>query len=85
MNCSILTPEKEIFSGSIKSVKVPGTKGQFEILDGHAPIVSSLGEGMIRILDDKGQKQTFTIAKGFIEVLNNEVSLLVQGLTGDEA
>jgi len=36
-------------------------------------------------LDDKGQKQTFTIAKGFIEVLNNEVSLLVQGLTGDEA
>lgn len=80
MNLVVLTPEKEIFSGKITSVKVPGTSGQFEILAGHAAIVSSLVEGGVRILDEAGAKKEFTIEKGFIEVLNNEVSLLVQGV-----
>ncbi len=80
MNLSVLTPEKEIFSGSITSVKVPGKNGQFEILDGHAPIVSALGEGEVRIIDNAGQRVKYQIQKGFIEVLNNEVSLLVQGV-----
>jgi len=81
MNLSVLTPEKEIFGGSIKSVKVPGKNGQFEVLDGHAPIVSALGQGEIRIIDAAGQRVTYQIQKGFIEVLNNEVSLLVQGIS----
>ena len=80
MNLVILTPEKEVFSGDVKSVKVPGTSGQFEILEGHAPIVSSLTEGKVRILDLQGQKKEYTILRGFIEVLQNEVSLLVRGL-----
>jgi len=80
MNLVILTPEKEVYSGDIKSVKVPGTSGQFEILSGHAPIVSSLGEGEVRVLDAAGAKQTYTIDRGFIEVINDEVSLLVRGL-----
>jgi F-type H+-transporting ATPase subunit epsilon len=80
VNLTILTPEKEIFNGTIKSVKVPGTSGQFEILRGHAAIVSSLTEGEIRVLDDKGQKFLYNIERGFIEVINNEVSLLVRGL-----
>lgn len=81
MNLVVLTPDKEVFAGEIKSVKVPGVTGQFEILSGHAPIVSSLREGPIRIIDTKGSNTTYTITKGFVEVLNNEVSLLVQGLT----
>lgn len=81
MQLTILTPEKEIFSGEIKSVKVPGTSGQFEILSGHAPIVSSLTGGEVRVLDDKGSKLLYTIERGFVEVLNDEVSLLVRGLT----
>ncbi len=80
MNLVVLTPEKEIFSGEIKSVKVPGTSGQFEILKGHAAIVSSLVEGGVRILDSSGNKKEFDIQKGFVEVLNDEVSLLVQGV-----
>ena len=75
-----LTPEKELFNSEITSVKVPGTTGQFEILNGHAPIVAALGEGEVRILDSEGQKTTFNIKKGFIEVINNEVSLLIQSL-----
>jgi len=75
-----LTPEKELFNDQISSVKVPGTTGQFEILNGHAPIVAALGEGEVRILDNEGNKTTFNIKKGFIEVINNEVSLLIQSL-----
>ena len=81
MNLIVLTPDKEVFSGEIKSVKVPGVTGQFEILVGHAPIVSSLGEGNIRIIDKQGSNTSYNITKGFVEVLNNEVSLLVQGLS----
>ena len=80
MNIAVLSPDKEIFNGEITSVKVPGLGGQFEILKGHAAIVSSLGEGTVRIIKKGGEKMSFNIEKGFVEVLNNEVSLLVQGI-----
>lgn len=99
MNITVLTPDKEVFKGKIISVKVPGTVGQFQVLKNHAPIVSSLAEGEIKIVTSSGEHQyydeasnsiktaeesgkayTFSIKKGFIEVLNNEVSLLVQGV-----
>lgn len=75
-----LTPEKELFNGSIKSVKLPGVGGQFEILNGHAPIVAALANGEVRIIDADGNRQTFNIVKGFVEVINNEVSLLIQSM-----
>lgn len=80
MNLIVLTPEKELFNGAIKSVKVPGTTGQFEILKDHAAIVSSLAPGTVRIIDESGKESKIEIQKGFIEVLNNEVSLLIQSL-----
>lgn len=80
MDLIVLTPEKEIFQGGIESVKVPGTAGQFEILKGHAPIVSSLVTGEVRIITASGERKTFNISKGFVEVLGGEVSLLVQGV-----
>jgi len=80
MELVALTPEKEIFNGKITSVKVPGINGQFEILNGHAPIVAALAKGEVRILDESGNKTSFNIIKGFIEVINNEVSLLIQSL-----
>ncbi len=97
MNITILTPDKEIFQGAIISVKVPGTLGQFQVLKGHAPIVSSLGNGEVVLVTDGGsykyydeesstikegsqvgQTINYKINGGFIEVLNNEVSLLVR-------
>lgn len=81
MNLVVLTPLGELYQGTVNSVKVPGTDGQFEILNNHAPLVASLGKGDIRIIKADGQKQIITIEKGFIEVLRNEVSLLVQGAT----
>lgn len=80
MNLIVLTPEKEIYQGYVTSVKVPGITGQFEILNNHAPIVAALGSGDVRILTDNGEKKIFKIKKGFIEVIKNEISLLVQGV-----
>ncbi len=80
MNVVVLTPEQKAFDGTAKSIKVPGTGGEFEILNNHAPIVSSLEHGKIRILKEDGEKVEFVINSGFVEVLNNSVSVLAQGL-----
>lgn len=81
MNLTILSPDKEIFSGAVKSVKVPGADGQFEMLENHAPIVSSLAKGEVRVVKANGEKMTFGVNGGFVEMLNNEVSLLVSSVT----
>lgn len=81
MNLVILSPEKEIFSGEVKSVKVPGSDGQFEILNNHAAIVSSLQKGEVRVIKANGEKLTFDVTGGFAECLNNEVSVLVTGVS----
>ncbi len=80
MNIVVLTPDKEVFQGPINSVKVPGIGGQFQILKGHAPLVSALTEGEVSITKQNGERMTFGINQGFIEVLRNEVSLLVTGV-----
>lgn len=79
MEITVLTPDREVFQGPITSVKVPGVGGQFEILNNHAPIVSALDDGQVRIVKQGGDRLSFSIEKGFIEVLNNKISLLVQG------
>ncbi len=80
MNVLILTPEKEAFNGAAKSIKVPGTSGEFEVLSNHAPIVSSLENGAVRIIKENGERVVFHINSGFVQVLKNEVSVLAQGL-----
>ncbi len=80
MNLIVLTPGKKVFEGAITSVKVPGIGGQFEILNNHAPLVSALGEGDVRIIETGGNTQRFKITQGFVEVLRNEVALLVQSV-----
>lgn len=77
MVIEVLTPEEKLFAGEISSVMVPGISGRFQILENHAPIVSALVKGEVELTLSAGEKQTFSIDKGFIEVLNNEVSLLV--------
>ena len=57
MLLDILTPEKLLFQGEVKSIKLPGTNGEFEILNNHAPIISTLSKGDIYITDTKNQKQ----------------------------
>ena len=80
MNLTILSPEKEIFAGAVKSVKVPGSLGYFQMLEHHAPIVSSLSKGDVTIVKDNGETMTLAVEGGFVEMLNNEVSLLISGV-----
>ncbi len=80
MNIVILSPEQEIFSGPVKAVRVPGSNGSFEMLENHAPIVSSLAAGEVYLTLPEGEKKTFRIEGGFVEMLNNEISLLVSGV-----
>jgi len=84
MKLVALTPEKELYQGEITSVKLPGVGGQFELLNNHAPIVAALAEGEVRIIKADGERMTFNIVKGFVEVMNNEVSLLIQALAKAE-
>jgi F-type H+-transporting ATPase subunit epsilon len=80
MNLEILTPEKKLFSGQVYGVQMPGISGSFEVLEKHAPLISALKEGSIKVLKDKQNTLSmFTIKGGFVEVLNNNVTVLVEG------
>ena len=82
MTLEILTPEKKLFSGDVYGVQMPGISGSFEVLDKHAPLVSALKAGRIKVLRDKQAHTTnFAIQGGFVEVLNNKVTVLVEGAT----
>jgi F-type H+-transporting ATPase subunit epsilon len=80
MQVVILSPEKEIFRGQATAVKVPGSGGQFEILKNHAPIVSALSRGTVKVKQENKEALSIEVEGGFVEVLNNEVSLLVTGV-----
>jgi len=85
MNLEILTPEKKLFSGEVYGVQMPGVSGSFEVLEKHAPLVSALKAGRIKVLKDKQNHFSFyEIQGGFVEVLANKVTVLVEGATSVE-
>lgn len=80
MNLEILTPERKLFSGDVYGVQLPGVTGLFEVLEKHAPLVSALKAGRLKVLKDKNNHLAFyEIQSGFVEVLNNKVTVLVEG------
>ncbi|MCF8713903.1 F0F1 ATP synthase subunit epsilon [Joostella atrarenae] len=90
MYLEIVTPEATLFSGDVTSVAVPGVDGEFQMLDNHAPIVSILGKGNVKIYGDvkidkayaskfsKGEKgeTVLPISSGTVEMNNNKVIIL---------
>jgi len=79
VNLEILSPEKVVFTGEVRGVILPGVEGGFEILTGHAPLIAALGRGNVQVLDGGNGDETFGIESGFVEVLNNNVVVLVEG------
>ncbi len=79
MKLEILTPEHKVFTGDVYGVQLPGISGLFEVLDKHAPLVSALKAGTLKILKDKNNTSSFSIQSGFVEVLNNKATVLVEG------
>ena len=80
MLLEILTPEKKLFSGEVQGVQLPGIDGLFEVLDKHAPLVSALGVGKVKVLHKGSADETYAIQGGFVEVINNKATVLVEGV-----
>lgn len=78
MFLEIITPEKKIYEGEIKRIRVPGTKGLFEILNNHAPVISTLDKGTIRVIDKKNNELTWDITSGIIENKKNKIIVLLE-------
>lgn len=79
MTLEILTPDKKVFEGEINAVTVPGTLGSFQILKGHAPIISTLEDGAVIVKSSSGEN-TFAIKGGVVEVLADKVIVLAEAV-----
>jgi F-type H+-transporting ATPase subunit epsilon len=76
----IITPDRKVFEGDIKSIRIPGKKGSFQVLKDHAPIISTLEKGTVIMVDQAGQEITFEIGEGVIEVKQNKIILLSESV-----
>lgn len=79
MQLEILTPDKKVFSGEVNAVSVPGSKGSFQVLNNHAPLISTLEKGTVMV-KEKSMAHNFEINGGVIEVLKNKVVILAESL-----
>ena len=80
MKIEIITPDKKVFEGDIKSVRVPGKKGSFQVLKDHAPIVFTLENGPVIMVDMDGNESVYDINGGVIEVKANKIILLADSV-----
>ena len=78
MYLEIITPEKLLFAGEIKLIKLPGISGSFEIMTNHAPIISILSQGKIKVRETNDIVSYFEVKSGLVEVSNNKVKVLVE-------
>jgi F-type H+-transporting ATPase subunit epsilon len=79
MHIEIISPDKSFFKGEVKSVTVPGRKGEFQVLNDHAPIISTLGAGQVTVKTGSGDVLLYDITGGVIEVRKNKIILLIEG------
>lgn len=80
MKIEILTPEGSVFQEEGYGVQLPGVSGLFEVLEKHAPLIAALKSGTLKVLKDKqNNTQSFDIQAGFVEVLENKITVLVEG------
>ena len=74
MQLEIITAESQLYSGEVTSVKLPGMDGEFEILNNHAPVISTLDKGIIRVIDNNNKTENFEVNGGVIEMKNNRTT-----------
>lgn len=76
LHLTVVSPERSLFEGDVKYVELPGSAGLFSVLYGHAPLISSLGEGLVKFKSEEGTRR-IAIRNGFVEVLDNSVAVCV--------
>lgn len=79
MYLEIITPDSKIFEGEVESAIFPGSDGEFQVLNNHAPLVSSLAKGRVFYTDKSGTNQIVVLG-GVVEVLHNTITLLAEGV-----
>lgn len=77
MYLEIITPDKKVFAGEVNSATFPGSKGSFQVLTNHAPLISTLAKGTVTYVTKEGT-QTLAVEGGVVEVLNNKISVLAE-------
>jgi len=80
MKVEIITPDYKVFEGDIKSIRVPGKKGSFQVLKDHAPIISTLENGPVIMVEMTGKETIYEISGGVIEVRMNKIILLAESV-----
>lgn len=75
IRCEIATQDRQLFEGLVDAIIAPGSEGELGILPHHAPLLTSLGYGVLR-LRYEGREEVFTIAGGFMDVLPDSVTIL---------
>ena len=86
MFIEIITPDEKVFEGEAQSATFPGSDGSFQILNDHAPLVSAMGKGdmkIIKIVDKKTEELHIAVDGGVVEVLNNKVMVLAESILDD--
>jgi F-type H+-transporting ATPase subunit epsilon len=78
LHVSIVTPARIAFEGSALAVTVPGSKSPFQVLYNHAPIISSLDIGTLKLVFPNNDVAFYAVKEGFVEVLKNNVNIVVQ-------
>ncbi len=78
MKLEIITPDKKLFEGDVKSAIFPGSEGSFGVLNGHAPMIATLGNGKIELIEDNNSKLEFNVKGGVVEISKNNVVVLAE-------
>ncbi len=74
----VVTPDRTVYSGTVQSFTAPGVIGSFQVLFNHAPLLTAIGIGEIKIIESNGTLVRFAAGGGFVEVKNNKVILLAE-------
>ena len=83
MFLEIYTPDQKVFEGEVESAKFPGSKGEFQVLNNHASLISSLTKGKIEYLSKQGLDEVM-IDGGVVEVLHNKITVLAESIVEEE-
>jgi F-type H+-transporting ATPase subunit epsilon len=78
MYLEIITPDKKIYQGEARSVTLPGSKGSFQILKNHAPIISTLTKGNVKFIDGNNQEHSYFVESGVVENKKNKIIVLLE-------
>lgn len=78
MKVRITKPDSTVFEGEAQQLHLPGVGGRFEMLENHAPIISALSQGILRLVTPEGEEKSFEIRGGVIKGQHNDILILVQ-------